>query len=326
MPRPVSLSVDLLRTFLTLVRLDGDAMAAARHLGINQPSMSKRLSFLQHAGPVLARPWLVREGKTWKLTDEGERVRPAVEEIVSRYDLLRQFARERRPTGPSLAFACGRQMAVTLVRQAALRFRREQPNVHLHISTLRGETRIERVASGSLDLAIVTHDEAAIHDIARRILYTRTLNADPLVLACAAGTPWTEKVKALPAGRVKAKDLLGLPLVLPEPDAGHRKRFDQVLADKGLLHQLDVVLELGGWSALLEYVRDGAGVGIVSAEMAQSSVKGLVLRPLDPRQFPPAQRRLIARRQIGNPDLPDLTPPAQAFHDILIELAQPLPP
>src|SRR4051794_15015419 len=49
MPRPVSLSPELLQTFVEVIRHDGDAVAAAKTLGINQPSMSKRLAQLQHA-------------------------------------------------------------------------------------------------------------------------------------------------------------------------------------------------------------------------------------------------------------------------------------
>ena len=55
MPRPASLSPELLQTFIAVVGHDGDAVAAANALGINQPSMSKRLAQLQHAGRVLRR-------------------------------------------------------------------------------------------------------------------------------------------------------------------------------------------------------------------------------------------------------------------------------
>ena len=74
MPRQASLSIDLLRTFLLLIKEEGDAASTARILGINQPSMSKRLGLLQHAGRALRRPWLVRKGKTWLATEEGRRV------------------------------------------------------------------------------------------------------------------------------------------------------------------------------------------------------------------------------------------------------------
>ena len=50
MPRSSRLSIELLQTFLSLLEDQGDALAAAAKLEINQPSMSKRLAVMQHTG------------------------------------------------------------------------------------------------------------------------------------------------------------------------------------------------------------------------------------------------------------------------------------
>ena len=60
MPRPATLTPELLNTFVTLVRLGGDAGAAKAKLGIEQPSMSKRLRYFQYPGPLIRKPWLDR--------------------------------------------------------------------------------------------------------------------------------------------------------------------------------------------------------------------------------------------------------------------------
>ena len=73
MRRSVTLSFELLQTFVSLIRYEREAAAAMRDPELIQPMLSKRLKYLQHAGPLLDRPWLVREGKTWKLT-EGHKV------------------------------------------------------------------------------------------------------------------------------------------------------------------------------------------------------------------------------------------------------------
>ncbi|HEY8503584.1 MAG TPA: LysR family transcriptional regulator [Gemmataceae bacterium] len=327
MPRPASLSLELLRTFLTLVRRGGDASGTAAELNINQPSMSKRLGYLQHAGPVLARPWLVREGKTWKLTEEGQAVLPAVEEIVQRYAQLKEFV-EQRDTRPRVQFACGTRSAATFVRRAVHRYlrREEFRDVRLRLATLRGQARIERVANGSLDLATVDHDEETIHEIARRPLYTRPLVTEHLVLVCAADSPWAAAVRELPAGKIKPRMLEGMPLVLPEPDSGTRRRFDAAVRAKGRPTQLDVALEIGGWATLLAYVRDGLGVGIAGEATVREADSrerpALVTAGLDPKTFPPLQTRVIARRRHGNPEDPDLTPAAAAFLEALAEAAR----
>ena len=111
MPRTVSLSFELLETLVVLIRAGGEASAAMKELGINQPSLSKRLKYLQHAGPLLERPWLVRDGKTWELTDQGRRVWPAVAGLVDRYDNLETFLDGDRSIASSVRFSCGQLMA-----------------------------------------------------------------------------------------------------------------------------------------------------------------------------------------------------------------------
>src|SRR5688500_19004361 len=136
MPRPVSLSPELLQTFISVHRHAGDAVAAAGTLGINQPSMSKRLAQLQHAGRVLRKPWLERHGKTWKLTDEGRRMLPSVEDVVYRYEQLRKFADAAAPS--ELAVACGQDAAAGLILETCRRFRKHHPDQTVRVASPRG--------------------------------------------------------------------------------------------------------------------------------------------------------------------------------------------
>src|SRR6478672_7796468 len=99
MPRPATLTPELLNTFVTLVRFKGDASAAGRELDINQPSMSKRLAYFQHVGKLIRKPWLDRHGKTWVMTEEGQRVLPVVEDLLKRYEHMLDFVEGAAPPG-----------------------------------------------------------------------------------------------------------------------------------------------------------------------------------------------------------------------------------
>ena len=313
MPRPVTLSLDLLQTFVRLVENEGDASATAQQLGINQPSMSKRLSFLQHSGRVLVRPWLVREGKTWKLTSEGAKVLPAVKEIIHRFEQLTAFV-PRRP-GPWVRFACGQEAVVGFVKTALREFQEQHPESRVRVSTPRGRARIEGVANGSLDLATVTHSEKAIRLLARRKLHIEPLLEARLALVCAPDAEWAGAFRKVLKTRAPAEAFLGYPLILPEPNAGIRKSVDRVLERKGLLGQLDIALEIGGWAAILTYVREKFGVGLV-AESALQKADDLLVRYLDAKTFMPVVTRLICRRLPGSEEL-DLTPAARKFYETL---------
>jgi LysR family transcriptional regulator, benzoate and cis,cis-muconate-responsive activator of ben and cat genes len=321
MPRTVSLSFELLETLVVLIRVGGEASVAMKELGINQPSLSKRLKYLQHAGPLLDRPWLVRKGKTWELTDEGRRVWQAVAELVDRYDNLETFLHGDRSPASSLRFSCGQLMAAGLVRDALRLIHREHPQTMLRISTLRGQSRIEGVSNGSLDLAIVSHDEASILEIARRPLHVEPLVSHGLALICAQSAPWIRVVRGLPKDAVQVGALAEFPLIVPEPDAGIRQVIDEALRREGRSNSVNIVLELGGWSTILAYVRDGFGVGVVS-EAAVRETKGLAIRLLDPEVFPRVESKLICRRLAGSVDALDLPNQGMAWREVLRRVAR----
>jgi DNA-binding transcriptional LysR family regulator len=322
MPRSVTLSFELLETLVSLIRHEGEAAHVMRELGLEQPTLSKRLRYLQHSGPLLERPWLVREGKTWRLTVEGQKVWPAVVDLVDRYQNLNRFLEQGgKPAGIApVSFACGQAMAGDLVHKALIQFRQWQPEARLRVSTMRGRARIEGVSNGVLDLAIVTHAEPDILEIARRTLNIEPLATYRLALACLSGSPWEARLRAIPKLGAGPEAFRELPLILPEPDAGVRGGLDQVLRSRGVFSQLDIVLEIGGWSTILAYVRDGFGIGVVS-EGALTDTKGLIVRPLDAGSFAPIQARLICRRTPGAGNELDLSPPASQFREILRDVA-----
>jgi DNA-binding transcriptional LysR family regulator len=322
MPRSLTLSFELLEAFVALIRSGGDAAQAMRALGINQPAMSKRLRYVQHAGPLLDRPWVVRHGKTWELTDEGKRVWPAVLELVERYENLQEFLGKAgaEPVPTAVHFACGQQIVAGLVRRALQSFRKDHPQAALWITTLRGRARIEGVSNGSLDLAIVTHDEASIQEIARRPLHIERLASHRLVLVGAIDSAWHRDLRALSNTGVAPEVLTRFPLILPEPDAGIRQELDAILRRTNVLARLTVALEIGGWRAILAYVRDRFGVGIVS-DAVLAGEKDLIARPLDPAFFPPITSHLICRHSIGRKEGVDLSDDALAWREALMRAA-----
>lgn len=311
------LSPELLNTFITIVRTEGDATLAAEMLKINQPSMSKRLAFLQHAGRILRKPWIERIGKSWHLTPEGERVLPAVEELVHRYKLLTEALEEDRP---SVIFGCGATVAAGIGREALKTYRVQHPNSYVRFSNRPALARVEGVGNGSLDMACVRFDEAETYQIAHRSLFVEDLYDDALLLVATPQADGFDEFSQLPDKNIPPKALAKFPLLLPDAASGIRKDFERRCRDAGVLDRLRIAVEASPPSLILECVRDGIGIGL----LPKSSIKGetgLVVKTLPAKMSPSNIIRVIVRRKAGTDDL-DLSAEGVAFLDCLREAAK----
>jgi DNA-binding transcriptional LysR family regulator len=281
------LTPELCRTFVTLAGLDGSVTKTARELGLNEASVSKRIRPLVHgAAPHMPRPWLEKNGKRFFLTDEGRAMLPAATEQAQRWRQFTAFAAAGRM--PGLTVACGQEAAGGVLLQAATAFRKSHPQAVLRIAVVRGRRRIEGVANGLYDLAVVTLAPVAVREIARREVVIATLSDDELMLACAAKSPWAQHfVNA--ARPLPVAEFIDWPLVLPEADSPIRKQWDERVGRQESDKPPQVVLEIGGWHVLLGYVLAGFGVGLLPRSVVAGAGAKLRARPL-PEILRPANR------------------------------------
>lgn len=309
MPRPEHLPFDLLETFIAIVDSDGAATTAAEQLEISQPSISKRLSALRRmTSDPDGQPWLLLKGRRWIVTSAGQRVRGVVRNLVHRYQEMEEFVSSNRESQSVVSIACGQDAATSFVKAAIEQLLKIRPSCRIRLSTPRGKARIEGVAGGQFDLAIVTDSPASIRRAARVDLFVKTLFEDHFVLV--ANPPaksnwhqqWSSFFKVAQDRGVNSREIIGLPFIVPESDSSRRKQFDEwTFRVTGQL--LDVVLETGGWQNILDFAASGLGVGLVT----QSSLDGYSKRhasrltscKLSTRDFPPDAVRLITRKVHG---------------------------
>ena len=144
MPRKACLTFELMETVVELVNSKSDALLAGQWLGINQPSMSKRLKLLQQNDRVGQIPWVQRKGQQWTLITEGQRKLPDVRQLLRLEQSLGSDNDTRALVQPTLLIACG-QTAVTSILKAPLnQIRKEFKVARVRISTPRGTARIPR--------------------------------------------------------------------------------------------------------------------------------------------------------------------------------------
>ncbi len=287
------LTPDLCRTFAALAGLDGSVTATARALGRHPATVSKQLRpLVRGRPPAVPRPWLEKDGKRFALTAEGRRMLPAVRDQLAGWDAF--AARAAADRAPGLAVACGHEAAGGVVLAAARRFRRDHPGAALRVAVVRGRSRVEGVADGRYDLALVTDTPAAVRAAAgRRPVAVEPLADDELVLACAARSGWAGAF-ADPARPADVGEVVGWPLVLPEADAGVRRRWDELVRRRDPSAAPRVAVEAGGWRVALGYVLAGFGVGLVPRSVAAGAGAGVRVRRLA-RAIRPANRVSVVR-------------------------------
>ena len=314
-PTKSVLTPDLCRTFVALIRLGGAPKAVAEELGLDEASISKRLRpLVRGRPPELPRPWLVKTGRKFGLTDEGRRMLPAAEEQADRWAAFADTAAADRAAGVTVA--CGHEAAGGVVLAAAARFRALHPDAALRVAVVRGRQRVEGVVSGRYDLAVVTDNPAAVKEAARRPVAVEQLPDDELVLACAARGPWAAAF-ADGARPADARDVAGWPLVLPEGDAAIRRRWDELLRRRDPSVVPVAAVEVGGWQVLLGYVLAGFGVGLVPRSVAAAAGAKVRVRALV-GAIRPANRPAV----VWLPNRPDARL-ADAFRAALTEAAPP---
>jgi DNA-binding transcriptional LysR family regulator len=102
-------------------------------------------------------------------------------------------------------------------------------------------------------------------------------------------------------------------------EADIRRRLEHPFREAGVCDRLDVVLEIGGWPAMLAYVRRGVGVGIITRSALGKSRQRYVQRLLDPRQFALLVIHLICRGAARASSQVDLALHAVLFAQVMRE-------
>jgi len=132
------------------------------------------------------------------------------------------------------------------------RFRAVHPQVSvvLHISDTGGV--VEKVLKGDVELGVVG---AALNE--PKVAFTPLMD-DELVVICPEDHP-------LNGARITPQELVEHPFVMREPTSGTQMVFFQALEAAGVsVRELEMAARMGSTTALIQAVRSGVGLGVVS--------------------------------------------------------------
>jgi LysR family cys regulon transcriptional activator len=259
-----------LRYIWEVAHHDLNVSATAQSLYTSQPGISKQIRLLEDELGVEV---FSRSGKhLTRVTPAGEVIIQIAGEILRKVEGIKQvaqeFSNERRG---SLSIATTHTQARYALPSVIQAFRKEYPEVSLHMKQGTPAQIAEMAANGEVDFAIATEGLELFDDL--------------VMMPCYA---WNRAVVVPKGHRLLSAPTLDLEAVAAEPIVTYvfgftgRSRLDEAFATKGLTPR--VVFTATDTDVIKTYVRLGFGVGIIAA-MAYDPVLDSDLVLLDARHL-----------------------------------------
>ena len=192
----------VLRYFLTVAR-EQSFTKAAEQLNITQPTLSRQLAALENE---LGARLFNRGGRSITLTNEGVLLKRRALEIVDLEDkIVSEFKGNSESIEGKITIGCGEFMAVETLAKICKRYREKYPLVQFALHTGTADTTLDRMNKGLIDIGLFLEPVST-----EGMDYIRIQGSDHWVVTMRADDPLAAKEL------ITKKDLLGLPLILPE--------------------------------------------------------------------------------------------------------------
>ena len=261
------MDIDTLQAF-SAVAATGSFSHAASRLHLSQPAVSKRIASLERE---LGSALFDRVGRKVTLTEAGRQLLPRARQLLLDVaDAKRQIANLSGAVAGTLAMGTSHHIGLHRLPPVLSAFARDYPDVRLDIRFMDSEVVCEAVATGELELGVVTLPLEP---------------PDPLRLDAL----WDDRLEVVvgrqhPLARVRRLELdqlLAHTAVLPAPDTYTREILRQAL------DQREAQLGVGMCTNYLETLKMLAATGLgwtllprtmIDRDLHVLAVKGLALR------------------------------------------------
>jgi len=284
------------------VASEGSVSRAAERLMVSQPAVSKQLRQLERS---LGGPLFDRLPKGVRPTAAGELLAGYARRIFAlEAEAELALAELRGLRRGTLSVGASTTIAVYLLPEIFVRYRRAYPDVSMHMEVANSEVIRRRLVEGAIDVGltegIVEGDE----------LDSTVFLRDELVPIAAPGHPLARRKRPVPAATLCRE-----PFVVRETGSGTKSVVERALAERGL--SVTPIMSLGSTEAIKRAVAAGIGVAIVSRLTVQQELqlgRLAVLRVPDLPIDRPLHRLTLRGRQ-----------PSQAVAAFMKMLADALP-
>jgi len=278
---------------LVEIERQGTVSAAARSVGIGQPSASEHLRLLEAAA---GQRLVERNGRGSRLTEAGgllaSRAREARAALKAGEEELSALAGLEAGT---IHIGASTTPGVYLLPDTLGCFGRDHPNVDVEVEIASTDEMIERLLAGRVQLALVGETQ-----VDERIELTPFLSDEIIGIA-------KPDLLAIKAGRIKPAGLADQTLLVREAGSSTRQTAERTLAALGA--STARTWELDSSEAIKRAAREGLGIAFLSRYAVAEEIERGELVSFRLVGQPRIERRLYVARLARRP----LTPSERGF-------------
>ncbi|GGB46924.1 transcriptional regulator [Roseibium aquae] len=254
------LSLSQLRALEAVART-GSFSAAAKELGVSQPSISNQVQAIESRFKTRL---VSKSGYTTSPTAALSGLLPRVRAVLSLCDdLERDLESHLTLTAGELRIGYSTyQLAIPRISH----FMSLHPDVAIEARAMATEDLLDLLDEGLIDIGFITGKEIPNQLAGQKLVTTR------IVLAAPPDHPLAQK------SPIDWADVEGVPLIQREGASGTRKIFDGAAKVAGAVPK--TILALGSWGSIASLIRSGIGLG-VAMEAEISDRDGCVPVPIN---------------------------------------------
>lgn len=232
------------RAFIAVAQ-QGSLSAAARSLGVSQPTVSSQIATLERQSQI---ELFHRQGYRMALTEAGHRLMALAQKLLALEAETEFFLRDsgQLNQGELKIGAVGPFHVIEMVAS----YRARHPGLQLSIRMGNSQQVLQDLENYATDVAVL----AGLYD--RPELQAREYARHAIILFAHVDHPLARREQ------VEIHELQGLPLLLREQGSTTRSAMENVLQAAGI--QPRTPLEIGSREAIREAVARGLGIGAVS--------------------------------------------------------------
>ncbi|MBN1687254.1 MAG: HTH-type transcriptional activator IlvY [Spirochaetales bacterium] len=222
---------------------------------------------IQRLEEELGQPLFIRDKRSVSLTDAGQNFKRFAQETVDRWEQFRSSLAQEELRGEIILYGSV-TAAYGVLSDLFSTVRNLYPDIHLRLETGDSAQAIEKVADGSVDVAVAAKPESFPKNLLFKTLVVTPLSFIGPVVACEV----TDMINSNPIPWEE------VPLILAE-QALSRRWVEDWFRGHGL--KPHVYAEVAGHEAILSMVRLGCGVGAVPELVIDNSIFKNDVRVLD---------------------------------------------